>query len=218
MNTTTSQSDIQLAQWRAQLVDGLAQMQIEQPPARQQQLLDYLALLVKWNKVFNLTAIRDPAEMVSRQLLDSLSILSWVRGPRVLDVGTGAGLPGIPLAIVRPDIEFTLLDSNGKKTRFVQQAAAELGLANVAVRKERIENLDDPQGFNDITSRAFAALVDFVEASTHLLAPGGHWLAMRGLAEKDGNTPPSGVACRLHPLQVAGATGRRHLLECRRES
>ncbi|MEJ1379126.1 MAG: 16S rRNA (guanine(527)-N(7))-methyltransferase RsmG, partial [Candidatus Sedimenticola sp. (ex Thyasira tokunagai)] len=150
-----------------------------------QKLLNYLALLVKWNRAFNLTAIRDPREMVSRQLLDALSILHLVRGLRVLDVGTGPGLPGIPLAIALPDVWFTLLDSNGKKTRFVQQSIGTLGLRNIEVIQARVEAFQPQQGYDTITSRAFASLPKMVQLTSHLLADGGQYLAMKGIDPVD---------------------------------
>jgi 16S rRNA (guanine527-N7)-methyltransferase len=201
--------------WGRQLAAGLQQMGIALDAAQQRRLLAYLALLQKWNRVFNLTAVRDPAQMVSRQLLDSLSILPWIHGYRVLDVGTGAGLPGIPLAIALPDVAFTLLDANGKKTRFVQQAAAELGLGNVSVVHGRIEALRDAEGFDVITSRAFASLADFLNATLHLLADGGRWLAMKGQAERDAGGLPPGVVTQWHPLRIPGTQGERHVAECR---
>lgn len=164
---------------RRQLETGLQAMDLDLPEAARSRLLAYIDLLAKWNQAFNLTAVRDPRQMVARHLLDSLAILPWLRGPRILDVGTGAGLPGIPLAIARPQWRFTLLDSNGKKTRFVHQAGLNLGLENVEVRQARVEALHDPLGFDSITSRAFAALAEFVGVSRHLLAPGGCWLAMK---------------------------------------
>jgi len=200
--------------WTTQLADGLQQMGAPLDAVQQRRLVSYLALLQKWNRVFNLTAVRDPAQMVSRQLLDSLSILPWVKGRRVLDVGTGAGLPGIPLAIALPDLMFTLLDANGKKTRFVQQAAAELGLGNVNVLNGRIEALQDAAGFDVITSRAFASLADFLSTTAHLLADGGCWLAMKGQAERDEGGLPPGIATRWHPLLIPGCQGERHLAEC----
>ncbi|MCW8903471.1 16S rRNA (guanine(527)-N(7))-methyltransferase RsmG, partial [Sedimenticola sp.] len=157
-------------QWRHQLSEGLRIMAIDLSERRQQLLLDYLALLLKWNKAFNLTAIRDPGEMVPRQLLDSLSILNLVQGERVLDVGTGPGLPGIPLAVAQPDRQFVLIDSNGKKTRFVQQAVVALGLDNVQVVRTRVEAYQPDAGFDTITSRAFAALPKMVQLTRHLLA------------------------------------------------
>jgi len=205
------------AGWPQQLCQGLEKMQCSLSPAQQQQLLDYLGLLTKWNRVFNLTAVRDPQEMVSRQLLDSLAILPWVKGRRVLDVGTGAGLPGIPLAIALPDMAFTLLDSNGKKTRFVQQAAAQLGLQNVSVAHTRIESLQEAAGFDVITSRAFASLGDFLGATARLLAEGGVWLAMKGQIEPDEAGMPPGVSAQWHPLLVPGTRGQRHLVECRQD-
>ncbi len=157
-------------------------MAIELPGGALEQLTAYLALLLKWNRTYNLTAVRDPRRMVSRHLLDCLAILPWVRGPRVLDVGTGAGLPGIPLAIARPDWQFTLLDSNGKKTRFVQQVKLALGLSHVEVRQARIESLRGEAGFDTITARAFGSLAEFVRSTRSVLSPRGSWLAMKSAA------------------------------------
>ncbi|MEJ1421620.1 MAG: 16S rRNA (guanine(527)-N(7))-methyltransferase RsmG [Candidatus Sedimenticola sp. (ex Thyasira tokunagai)] len=171
--------------WQGQLTDGLKVMGIELSEEQHQKLLNYLALLVKWNRAFNLTAIRDPKEMVSRQLLDALSILHLVKGSRVLDVGTGPGLPGIPLAIALPDVWFTLLDSNGKKTRFVQQSIGTLGLRNIEVIQARVEVFQPQQGYDTITSRAFASLPKMVQLTSHLLADGGQYLAMKGIDPVD---------------------------------
>ncbi len=168
------------ANWEEQLATGLKQMGLAISQPQQQKLLAYLALLMKWNKAYNLTAIRDPDEMVPRQLLDSLSILPLVQGQRILDVGTGAGLPGIPLAICMPETKFTLIDSNGKKTRFVQQARMELGLDNLQVQQSRVEQLDTTDRFDTITSRAFAALPDIVRLTKWLLTENGTLLAMKG--------------------------------------
>lgn len=202
--------------WPAQLGAGVAAMGLDLAPARQAQLLRYLGLLVKWNRAYNLTAVRDPAEMVSRQLLDSLSILPLVAGPRVLDVGTGAGLPGIPLAIARPDWSLTLLDSNGKKTRFVNQVRLELRLANVAVQQARVEDYRPALGFDTITSRAFAALDQLLVRTGHLLAPGGCWVAMKGPAEGGAREGlPAGLAVSLHQLAVPGAVGERRAVVIR---
>ncbi|MES9906044.1 MAG: 16S rRNA (guanine(527)-N(7))-methyltransferase RsmG [Sedimenticola sp.] len=171
--------------WRGQLTAGLKAMAIVLSSEQQQKLLDYLALLVKWNRAFNLTAIRDPKEMVSRQLLDALSILHLVRGSQVLDVGTGPGLPGIPLAVALTDTRFTLLDSNGKKTRFVQQSIGALGLRNVEVIQARVEAFQPQQGYDTITSRAFTSLPKMVQLTSHLLADGGRYLAMKGVDPVD---------------------------------
>ncbi|RMG38713.1 MAG: 16S rRNA (guanine(527)-N(7))-methyltransferase RsmG [Gammaproteobacteria bacterium] len=202
-----------IAQWQIQLSDGLDALGLTLSPTQQQQLLDYLALLLKWNRVFNLTAVRDPGQMVARHLLDSLAIVPWVRGPRVLDVGTGAGLPGIPLAIALPEFQFVLLDSNGKKTRFVQQAVAELGLPNVSVEQARVEAFRDARGFDTITSRAFADIDRMLDQTAHLRAPGGQWAAMKaGLEELHDLKARSGLAHQVIPLTVPGEAGRRHLV------
>jgi 16S rRNA (guanine527-N7)-methyltransferase len=182
------------------------------PEAQQALLLNYLSLLDKWNRVFNLTAVRDPAIMVRRQLLDSLSILPWVDQGPVLDVGSGAGLPGIPLAIARPELTFSLLDTNGKKARFLQQAAAELGLANVEILKARVEALERPRQYARITSRAFATLADMVAGSRQLLAADGCWLAMKGAApESEIGDLPVDTDAVIETLKVPGESGARHL-------
>jgi len=200
--------------WSGQLDRGLEKMGLVLEPGQCRKLLDYLALLLKWNRAFNLTAIRDPDEMVSRQLLDSLSILPLLRGSRILDVGTGPGLPGIPLAVARPECRFTLLDSNGKKTRFVQQSITQLGLENVQVERTRVEAFHPQAGFDTITSRAFAALPRMLELSAHLLAPGGQLLAMKGTvpAGEIAELEAAGYRVRVLPLNVPGSDGQRHAL------
>jgi 16S rRNA (guanine527-N7)-methyltransferase len=188
-------------------------MSLDIPEQRQRGLVDYLVLLNKWNRTYNLTAVRDPQQMVSRQLLDSLSILPWMHGPSVIDVGCGAGLPGLPLALAMPDCRFTLLDSNGKKTRFVQQAATQLRLSNVEVVQARVEAYRKDGGFNTITSRAFADLHQMLELTAHLRAENGQWAAMKaGLEELDVRRLPPGCSARTVELQVPGETGRRHLV------
>lgn len=210
-------NDLHHRHWPSQLANGLAAMQQELTVAQQGKLLDYLSLLYKWNKVYNLTAVRDLDRAVSRQLLDSLSILPWVEGPRVIDVGTGAGLPGIPLAVVLPDIEFILLDSNGKKTRFIQQAIAELGLRNVRVEQNRVERFEDASRFNTIVSRAFADLHLMLDLTAHLLVSGGCWAAMKsGVEELDADALPATCQYQVHDLQVPGETGKRRLVHIRR--
>ncbi len=201
-------------QWRHQLSEGLRVMAIDLSERQQQLLLDYLALLLKWNRAFNLTAIRDPGEMVSRQLLDSLSILPLLRGARVLDVGTGPGLPGIPLAVARPDSRFVLIDSNGKKTRFVQQAVVALGLDNVQVVRTRVEAYQPNAGFDTITSRAFAALPKMVQLTRHLLAEQGQLLAMKGGVPTDeiAELAAEGYRVEVAALSVHGSDGQRHAL------
>jgi 16S rRNA (guanine527-N7)-methyltransferase len=204
----------QLNLWRRQLREGLLAMDIALSERQQQRLLDYLALLLKWNKAFNLTAIRDANEMVSRQLLDSLSILPLLRGTRVLDVGTGPGLPGIPLAVARPDCQFTLLDSNGKKTRFVQQSVVTLGLDNVQVVRDRVEGYRPAAGFDTITSRAFAALPKMLQLTEHLLDERGRLLAMKGTVPGEEITELAAAGYRVEvvPLRVPESDGQRHAL------
>jgi len=202
--------------WTRQLDDGLAAQSLDLTAEQRRRLIQYLALLFKWNRAYNLTAVREPAEMVSRQLLDSLSILPWLQGPRVLDVGTGAGLPGIPLAIARPELNFTLLDSNGKKVRFVRQAILELGLSNISAEQQRVERFHPPAPFDTITSRAFAELKDFVSLTAPLLAPGGQWLAMKAvLAGEESRALPAGLSIELLQLNVPGETASRQAVRIR---
>ncbi|WP_217648226.1 16S rRNA (guanine(527)-N(7))-methyltransferase RsmG [Marinobacter daqiaonensis] len=187
---------------------------------QQHQLLGFLALLNKWNRAYNLTAVREPAQMVPRQLLDSLSILPFVTADRVLDVGAGGGLPGIPLAIARPDIRFTLLDSNSKKTRFLTQCVLELRLANVEVIHGRAEDCQPDRPFEQITSRAFTALANLVNWCDGLLADDGQFLAMKGqFPDDEVSALPSGwrVSAR-HRLHYPGCDGERHLLIINRVS
>jgi len=199
--------------WQRQLEAGLGAMGLSASSAQQSHLLAYLGLLLKWNHAFNLTAIREPTDMVSRQLLDSLSILHLVRGPRVLDVGTGAGLPGVPLAIMLPDVAFTLLDTNSKKTRFVNQVKLELGLNNLTVVHQRVENFQSPVGFDTITSRAFASLENMLQGSRHLLAERGQWLAMKGqFPEQEVAALAPAYRVSSVSLSVPGEGGSRHAI------
>jgi 16S rRNA (guanine527-N7)-methyltransferase len=181
---------------------------------RQEKLLAFLGLLNKWNRAYNLTAVRDEREMVSRQLLDSLSILPWVTTDHLLDVGAGGGLPGIPLAIALPEKRFTLLDSNGKKTRFLNQCVLELGLNNVEVVHGRAEDCNPPEPFSQISSRAFTALENLVNWCGDLLANEGEFLAMKGQFPDDevAALPAGWQVKSSHSLDVPGADGERHLL------
>jgi 16S rRNA (guanine527-N7)-methyltransferase len=174
----------------------------------------YLALLEKWNRVYNLTAIREPERMVTHHLLDSLAILSHVHGPRVLDVGSGAGLPGIPLAIASPALAVTLLDSSDKKTAFLRQAVADLGLANATVVTARVESWETDARFDTIASRAFADLGEFVSAAARLLAPGGTIAAMKGVQpHEEIERLPTGVRVRqVLKLEVPLLDAERHLV------
>lgn len=143
-------------------------------------LWHYLLLLKKWNTAYNLTAVREPEAMISKHLLDSLAILPWLKGNRILDVGTGAGLPGIPLAIANPDKHFVLMDSNGKKIRFLTEVKRQLDLKNLEVVQFRVENYHPAQGFDTVTSRAFSSLEQMIYWTKHLIANNGIWLAMKG--------------------------------------
>ncbi len=206
----------------AELVRGAQALGVELSEGQQQQLLAYLALLIKWNKAYNLTAVRDPDEMVSRHLLDSLSVVSFVAesGQTWLDVGSGGGMPGVPLAIMFPDRSFTLLDSNGKKTRFLTQVKLELKLANLEVVHSRVEQFQPAEAFDGITSRAFSSLEDFASWTRHLGNTQTRWLAMKGVQPDDElQRLPADVrldAC--HVLKVPGCQGQRHLLILRRTS
>lgn len=164
---------------------GAAELGLALDERTQSQLLAYVELLFKWNKVYNLTAIRDKSEMVSHHLLDSLAVVPHLWPGRWLDVGCGGGMPGLVLAIVKPDWQFTLLDSNTKKTGFVQQAVIELGLKNVSVHSGRVEEWHPGYRFDGIISRAFAELGDFLAVSRHLIAPDGRWAAMKGQPEPE---------------------------------
>ena len=207
-----SQSDL-----NEKLSKGLSQLNLTKPLDDKQKntLIKYVELLNKWNKTYNLTAVRKPEQMVSRHLLDSLSICPYLRGKSILDVGTGAGLPGIPLAVVCPERQFTLLDSNNKKTRFVVQAVAELELPNVGVVQSRVEEFESEELFDTIISRAYSAIGEMVEQTSHLLAIGGRFLAMKGvnpIAEID-ELPSNYILKESHVIKVPGLEEERHLLE-----
>jgi 16S rRNA (guanine527-N7)-methyltransferase len=204
----------------AALAEGVKQLGLTASLEVQARLLDYVRLLQKWNRVYNLTAVRDPAEMVTRHLLDSLAVLPHVQGPRILDVGSGAGLPGIPLALMAPDWQFTLLDSNSKKTRFVRQAVGELGLENAEAVHDRVESFQPAAGFDTVVSRAFATIADFVHQAGHCCAPGGVILAMKGqLPEAELAQVPEGYAVAgVYRLAVPGLQEDRHVVCLQRAS
>ena len=195
------------------LAQGIAELGLELRPQAQQKLLDYLALLQKWNKVYNLTSIRDAEQMIGHHLLDSLAVLPHLWPGRWLDVGCGAGLPGLVLAIARPEWKFTLLDSNSKKTSFVQQAIIELGVQNARVNCARVEEMQSDEKFDGIISRAFAETADFVTLTRHLLADKGRWAAMKGTPEQELQRLPGDVVVeRIIPLKVSGLDAARCLV------
>jgi len=197
-----------------QLIRGLEVLDLTLAPSRVEKLLAYLALLAKWNKVYNLTAVRDESRMVSHHLLDSLAVLPHIGATRMLDVGSGGGLPGIPLAIARPEMHVALLDSNRKKAAFLKQAAIELELANVDVTSERVEKFQAAERYDLIISRAFADLGEFVSAARHLLVPDGLFVAMKGLFphEEIGHLPAGFKVEMVVPLTVPGVDAQRHLV------
>ena len=196
------------------LEQGIKALKLNASSMQKQQLLAYLDLLVKWNRAYNLTAIRDINEMVSRHLLDSLSIVPYVDGSLWLDVGSGGGMPGIPLAIMFPNIAFTLLDSNGKKTRFLTQVVISLKLPNVTVVNARAESFNVEQPFTGIVSRAFSSLDDFINLTKHLSDSNTKWLAMKGLypAEELQSLPDTFKVEANYQLAVPNCNGQRHLL------
>ena len=202
------------------LQEGLATLQLQLNDAQQQQLLAFVALLAKWNKVYNLTALRDPLQMVTHHLLDTLTAATaFADAKRVLDVGAGGGVPGLVLAIAYPEIQFSLIDIVHKKTAFLTQAKAELGLKNVSVHTGRVELLQVAEKFDVITSRAFAELADFVTWSGHLLQEGGEFIAMKGVRpEEEMAALPAGWYVRATlALHVPQLDAERHLIFIRRD-
>jgi len=201
------------------LAEGLAALRLDLNPAQQTQLLDYLALMAKWNAVYNLTAIRDPQAMLVQHLLDSLAIVPELalhtQGTafRLLDVGSGGGLPGIPVAIAMPQAQVTLIDPVHKKTAFLTQAKAALKLDNLCVMTGKVEEMTEVD-FDVITSRAFSSLGEFVKLAQHLLAPEGFFAAMKGVApdEEIGMLPAGFHAYGVIPLRVPGLEAERCLV------
>ncbi|MRV70791.1 16S rRNA (guanine(527)-N(7))-methyltransferase RsmG [Duganella sp. FT92W] len=197
------------------LKNGANELKLELSPAQHEQLLDYLALLNKWNSVYNLTSVRDPMQMMTLHLLDSLAAVPAFAGAaNVLDVGAGGGLPGIVLAIARPDMKVSMIDTVHKKTAFLTQVKAQLGLANVTVYTMKVQELAVAQLFDVITSRAFADLSDFVNWSGHLLEEGGRFIALKGTAPADERErlPAPWQVTDLQPLRVPGLDAERHLV------
>ncbi|KUM05201.1 16S rRNA (guanine(527)-N(7))-methyltransferase RsmG [Chromobacterium subtsugae] len=204
-----------MTQHIAELQQGLAALALDFTESQQVLLQRYLALLVKWNQTYNLTAIRQEERMVSYHLLDSLSLVPHLAGgARMLDVGSGGGMPGIPTAIARPDMQVVLLDSNHKKTTFLRQVVVELGLANVQVVTGRVEAYQPEQKFDRITSRAFSELAEFVKLTRHLMAEDGQYVAMKGVYPyEEIALLPQGVAVsEVLPVTVPGLDAERHLV------
>ncbi|AWF83281.1 MULTISPECIES: 16S rRNA (guanine(527)-N(7))-methyltransferase RsmG [Microbulbifer] len=209
-----------MEQFRPRLLEAAAQMSVVLSDRQQDQLLEYLALFARWNSAYNLSAIRDPEQMLERHIIDSLSVVNLCGEGSLIDVGSGGGLPGIPLAIVHPERAITLLDSNGKKTRFLFQVASTLPLPNITVVNERVEAFVPEQPFAGVVSRAFASIEDMVNGSEHMLAPKGRFYAMKGkLPEDELSALPKGIKVeQVHRLSVPGCDGERHMIQlCRTE-
>lgn len=191
----------------------LAKLPVDCPQGMAGQLRIYLELLSKWNKAYNLTAIREPEQMLTHHILDSLVIAPYIEGPRVLDVGTGPGFPGLPLAMVLPDCHFILLDSNSKKTRFVNQVVLELGVKNVEVITSRVENFQPKQNINTVISRAFSSLAEFVEKTSRLCVKKGLLIAMKGRYPTDELVTLDPILdFEVKKLQVPDLNAERHLV------
>lgn len=200
---------------RERLQSGAAALSVELSDQQSEQLLTYLSLFDKWNKAYNLSAIRDIEQMVGRHVLDSLSVLPHLPEMKLIDVGTGGGLPGIPLAIMRPDIPISLLDSNGKKTRFLFQVKSTLSLDNVTILNQRVESYQPTELYEGVISRAFASLEDMVNGCAHLIGESGVFWAMKGIYPED---ELSALEKRYkvrssQSLTVPDEDGERHLLE-----
>lgn len=198
----------------AQLAAGVAELGVGVGPEAQKKLLAYLELMAKWNRVYNLTALRNPGEWVTHHLLDSLSVLPHVRGPCVVDVGSGAGLPGLVLAVARPDWQIVSVEAVDKKAAFQRQVAAELALANVRIEGCRVEEVSLDPGADTVISRAFSSLADFVGLTRHLLKGGGQWAAMKGrLPEDEMRALPDDVqVSRIAELKVPGLNAERSVV------
>lgn len=199
---------------KQQLQEGLQALGLTLTTSQQLLLLEYVALLTKWNSTYNLTALRDEASIISHHILDSLTLLPFVQDAKTLmDVGSGGGMPGIPTAICRPDLQITLLDSNTKKTSFLQQAVIELGLNNVTVAAGRVEAMHDKK-VDVVTSRAFAELADFISLTKHLLNENGYWTAMKGVYpyEELEHVPASVEVVKVEKLHVPMLNAERHMV------
>ena len=202
---------------RAKLASGAAELGVELTEAAQHALLSYLALLKRWNKVYNLTAVKGDANMLTRHLLDSLSVVPVLQGNNVIDIGTGAGLPGVPIAIAKPDIQVTLLDSNAKRCRFLRQVQAQLKLNNVCIVQKRVEEYQPAKKFDNLLSRAFSSLQSFISSSAHLLAGGGKLIAMKGTWPGDEKEQLiNGLKIdEVVKLVIPGLPEQRHLVICK---
>ena len=206
-NSTTS---------RVRLASGASELGVEISDGAQHAMFSYLALLKRWNRVYNLTAVKGDANMLNRHLLDSLSVVPYLHGSRVIDIGSGAGLPGIPVALACPHLQITLLDSNAKRCRFLRQVQAQLKLKNVTIVHQRAEEYEPAEKFDTLISRAFSSLQTFIENSAHMLADGGRLVAMKGLwpGAVDSQMPPGFHVDIVVNVTVPGLPEQRHLVIC----
>lgn len=204
---------------KQQLDNLLARTTLLVSESQKQQLLQLVGLLHKWNKAYNLTSVREPEAMLVKHILDSLVVSPWLQGTRFIDVGTGPGLPGLPLAIVNPDKQFVLLDSLGKRIRFIRQVVHELGLTNVTPVQARVEAFQDEQGFDGVLSRAFASLNDMLNWCGHLAAADGVFLALKGVypAEELAQLPAGFGLVAAHSLDVPDLGAERHLIVLKKQ-
>ncbi|TXG76296.1 MAG: 16S rRNA (guanine(527)-N(7))-methyltransferase RsmG [Rhodocyclaceae bacterium] len=198
----------------SELARGIAALGVDLPEEAADRLLAFATLLAKWNRVYNLTALRDESQMLTHHLLDSLAVLPHLNAMRLADIGSGGGLPGIPLAIARPRCEMALVETSHKKASFLQQARIELGLENVEVINDRVEQWHPASQCDAIISRAFSDIVDFVRLTDHLLGEGGRWYAMKGVLPHDeiAQLPAGYRVERVIPLEVPGLGAARHLI------
>ncbi|WP_445402235.1 16S rRNA (guanine(527)-N(7))-methyltransferase RsmG [Zobellella sp. An-6] len=205
---------------REKLQQLLAQASLEIGHEQQEQLLELVALLHKWNKAYNLTSVRDPEAMLVRHIMDSLVVSPYLEGERFIDVGTGPGLPGLPLAIINPGKRFVLLDSLGKRIRFIRMVVHHLGLTNVEAVQSRVEAFNPEQKFDGVLSRAFASLNDMLSWCAHLPGPDGRFLALKGqYPEQELQSLPAHLVLeRVYPLTVPEQEGDRHLVVIRKTS
>ncbi|MBO1923457.1 16S rRNA (guanine(527)-N(7))-methyltransferase RsmG [Thiomicrorhabdus sp. 6S3-12] len=210
----------ELSHLRPKLESALELLTLELSPQQVDLLMEYLLLLQKWNKVYNLTAIRDPEEMLTKHLIDSLAVVPHIDSESIIDVGTGGGLPGIPLAICFPERRIDLLDSNSKKTRFLIQAKAQLGLNNTQVWHKRVEEYQPEPLYDAVISRAFASLEDMLTWTHHLIPEGGVWWAMKAQKETEdlAGLPEYAEVTRIIELQVPGLDAQRRLIQAQKKA
>ena len=211
MQSIVEESVVEKVQLLNQLKLWVDQSDLVLSAAQQGWLVDYVVLLHKWNRAYNLTSVRELEQMLTYHIMDSLMVSSWVKGQVVLDVGTGAGLPGIPLAIACPNKQFHLVDSNGKKIRFLQQVVYQLGLKNVSLAQSRVQSLGTDRQFDVIMARAVATLSVLIESTKGLLASGGQYLLQKGVYPED-ELQDLSLSAKVESVMVPGLDAKRHVV------